>query len=137
MDDGSTAAARVRTGGCLCGAVRYEVTDPTESVSLCHCGQCRRQHGLGGAYARVRREALRLVKDEGLTWFRSSGKARRGFCRICGSALFWEDPDSPFIDPSAGSFDPPTGLRLERHIFVADKGDWYEIGEDGLPRRPG
>lgn len=126
---------RVWTGGCLCGAVRYEIAARPEPVSFCHCGQCRRQHSQVGAYTGVRRSALRLVKDDGLAWFPSSDKARRGFCRVCGAGLFWDPLDGgERTDVTAGSLDEPTGLKAERHIFVDHKADWYDIGDDGLRR---
>jgi hypothetical protein len=70
-----------------------------------------------------------------ITWFRASDVAERGFCRICGSHLFWRplDEDDDEIAIQAASFDAPTGLRLARHIFVESKGDYYEI-DDGLPQ---
>lgn len=126
---------RTWTGGCLCGAVRYEITTHPGPVSFCHCGQCRRQHSHVGAYTTFPREGLRLVKDGGLSWYRSSDRARRGFCRVCGSGLFWDPLGEERIDVTAGSLDEPTGLKADRHIFVESKGDWYEIGDDGLVRQ--
>ncbi len=133
-DDGDDGAGTARTGGCLCGAVRYEVTADLGPVSFCHCGQCRRQHGHVGAYTTFPREGLRIVKDEGLVWHRSSERARRGFCGRCGSALFWDPVLEPRIDVTPGSLDEPTGLRADRHIYVGHKGDWYDIPDDGLLR---
>ena len=59
---------------------------------------------------------------------------RRGFCSTCGSFLFWEPIGRDTIAIAMGAFDRPTGTRLARHIFVADKGDYYDIA-DGLPQR--
>ena len=70
-----------------------------------------------------------------MTWYRSSSFARRGFCAACGTILFWDD-DSDRIGINMGSLDQPTGLKLQRHIFVEDKADYYEI-EDGLPQFTG
>lgn len=134
MSVSNADGARVRTGGCLCGAVRYEIAGEVEPVSFCHCGQCRRQHGHVGAYTTFPRTALRLVSGDTLAWYQSSTAARRGFCRQCGSGLFWDPVAEGRIDVTAGSLDAPTGLTADRHIYVADKGDYYEIGEDGLPR---
>ena len=55
------------------------------------------------------------------------------FCSRCGSVLFWDRAAEDRIAIAMGAFDSPTGTRLEKHIFVADKGDYYEIG-DGLPQ---
>lgn len=126
---------RIWTGGCACGGVRYEITAQPGPVSFCHCGQCRRQHSHVGAYTGFPREALRLVKDGTLTWYQSSGTARRGFCSRCGSGVIWEGIGQPRIDVSAGTLDEPTGIKADRHIWVEFKGDYYEIGDDGLPRR--
>ncbi|MCC7273917.1 MAG: GFA family protein [Alphaproteobacteria bacterium] len=124
------------TGGCLCGGVRYVVTGRPSPVVNCHCGQCRRWHGHHGAYATIGRAAVRLAQDQGLSWYQSSAKARRGFCRICGSSLFWERLGGSDIDIAAGTLDAPTGLATVRHIFTADQGDYYVIA-DGLPQLPG
>lgn len=128
------ADPRIRTGGCLCGAVRYEITVEPGPVSFCHCSQCRRQHSHVGAYTTFPREGLRMVTDGGLSWFRSSDRARRGFCRICGAGLFWAGDGNDRVEVTAGSLDEPTGLRAERHIYVDSKADWYDIGTDGLRR---
>ena len=68
-----------------------------------------------------------------LTWYQSSGKVRRGFCSVCGSALFWDPAGHDFMAIGMGAFDKPTHTHLEKHIFTADKGDYYEIA-DGLPQ---
>jgi hypothetical protein len=81
-------------------------------------------------------EHIRLEGEEALTWYRSSEKARRGFCRICGSSLFWEPIGTGRVSIAAGSLDSPTRLKTVRHIFVADKGDYYEI-HDGLDQLSG
>ena len=119
------------TGGCLCGAVRYRVRGPLRGVVNCHCGQCLRSHGHHAAYSAAARDDVELIESGGLKWHRSSDAARRGFCGECGSRLFWERDGSERISIAAGSFDRPSGLRTIRNIFVADKGDYYEI-EDGL-----
>ncbi len=129
-----TAGIRA-TGRCLCGAVTYQVRGPLRDVVNCHCQQCRRTHGHTAAYSRVRRTDLVLTESRGLKWYRSSDAARRGFCRECGASMFWEPLDADSIAIAAGSLDAPTGLQTIRHIFVADKGDYYEI-EDGLEQLP-
>ncbi len=121
------------TGRCLCGAVRYEIAGPTRGVVICHCGQCRRAHGHLGAYAAVARDRLGLHESRGLAWYESSDTARRGFCRECGSVLFWEQRQANRINVAAGGIDTPTGLETVAHVYVADKGDYYEI-TDGLPQ---
>ena len=122
------------TGGCLCGAVRYEVRGPLRAVVGCHCTQCRRTSGHFAAFTATRPQDLVLIGSGGLRWYRSSATARRGFCGICGSSLFWEPASGGRVSIAAGTLDPPTGLETAVHVFVEDAGDYYEIG-DGLPRR--
>ena len=127
---------RIATGGCLCGAVRYEVAGPLRDVVNCHCAMCRRLHGGFGPHSKARKRDLRITNAQGLAWYRSSDIARRGFCRLCGSGLFWEPFAQDATGILAGTLDPPTGLRTLGHIFVGAKADFYEIG-DGLPRFDG
>ena len=121
------------TGGCLCEAVRYEIRGPVRPVVNCHCTQCRKTSGHFVAATETPREALTLLAAGGLRWYRSSEEARRGFCARCGTFVFWKAHDEDTISFSLGVLEDPTGLRLERHIFVADKGDYYDIA-DGLPQ---
>ena len=124
------------TGGCLCGRVRYEITGDLMPVVNCHCSKCRRFHGHVGAYTAVKREQLVIVEDSGLKWYRSvqdeTPNVHRGFCRECGSSLFWDPRGKPNISIAAGSIDPPTGLSTERHVWVSQKTDYYTL-TDGLP----
>ncbi|MAY34422.1 MAG: GFA family protein [Rhodovulum sp.] len=120
-------------GGCLCGAVRYETEGPLRPVVACHCTQCRKTSGHHVAATSAPREG---VKIEGrVQWYQSSAEARRGFCPVCGSNLFWDGPGS-HLAIFAGTLDTPSGLRLEGHIFCADKGDYYDIDDD-LPKADG
>ncbi len=121
-------------GGCLCGAVRYAVVGPLRDVVACHCEQCRRTSGHHVAATSAAASDLSVTGT--VRWYASSAEARRGFCPVCGSNLFWERPGGGQVSISAGTLDLPTGLRLRGHIFVADKGDYYEIS-DGTPQSPG
>jgi hypothetical protein len=125
----------VASGRCECGGVRYEIhgADPLRNVIACHCGQCRRTSGHFVAATSVRNDALVLVEAETLRWYRSSKAAERGFCNRCGGNLFWRETSGTATSIMAGTLDTPTGLRMERHIFVADKSDYYDI-DDGLPQ---
>jgi hypothetical protein len=117
-------------GRCLCGAVEFEVQGPLRPVVACHCRQCRRWSGHYVAATAARRGDLRFVADEALSWFRSSARAKRGFCRICGSSLFWYEDDAPNISISAGALEAPTGLHIVANIMVQDKSDYYELDPD-------
>lgn len=115
------------TGRCLCGSVRFELVPPLRAVTVCHCGQCRRWHGHIGAYTAVPRDNLVMTDSRDLSWFASSSFARRGFCRECGSSLFWERNGHDTISITAGSLEAPTGLHTALQIFAHDKGDYYEL----------
>jgi hypothetical protein len=125
----------MRTGGCLCGAVRYRIDGPDPAIDICHCSMCRKNGGHAQAGMTVRREDFRFTDDGGLAWYASSEHGRRGFCRICGSALLFDALGDPFIYPNAGSLDDASGLRVRSHIHTASKGAYYEI-TDGLPQFP-
>ena len=120
-------------GSCLCGKVRFKVANKLEAPLACHCTQCRKQSGHYFASTNVKRADLDITGQEHLAWFQSSAKVRRGFCSTCGSWLFWDPPARDWISIAMGAFDAPTATALERHIFVAEKGDYYEMG-DGLPQ---
>ena len=121
------------SGSCLCGAVTYTVSGNIQESSACHCSQCRKQSGHYWASANVKEHQLHITRDDGLTWYQATKHAKRGFCRICGSYLFWTGPHDDTIAFSLGSLDGPSGVTLQKHIFVADKGDYYDIA-DGLPQ---
>ena len=123
------------TGGCLCGAVRYEVAGALRDVILCHCAMCRRTHGHVGAYTAAPKPALRVTQARGLRWYVSSAIARRGFCGDCGSTLFWEPVDRDLVSIAAGTLDAPTGLATTLQIHVDSAGDYYAIDQT-IPVRP-
>jgi len=118
------------TGGCLCSEVSFRVTGPLRPVAACHCRQCRRSSGHYVAATAAPRGAVEIEGE--VRWYRSSDTARRGFCPACGSNLFW-DGGGETLSIFAGALDAPSGVILDRHIFCADKGDYYEIS-DGLPQ---
>lgn len=121
------------SGGCLCGAVRYEVAGRLRPVVLCHCTQCRRNTGHFMAATAARHRDFHLMREEELRWYESSDSARRAFCGRCGSTLFWQGNGRDYISIAAGTLDGATGLESACHIHVADKGDYYSI-DDGLPQ---
>jgi len=116
-------------GSCLCGAVTFEVRGDLAGPDACHCRQCRKQSGHYFSSTDVQRSALTIRGEDQVTWYQSSEKARRGFCSVCGSSLFWDPMFRDWIGVAMGAFDTPTGIQLAVHIFVADKGDYYEIGD--------
>ena len=123
----------VHRGSCLCGQVAYSVRGPLRPVVACHCGQCRKTSGHHVAATSAPRDAVEIFGEP--RWYESSVTARRGFCGICGSNLFWDGPGEN-LSIFAGTLDGPTGLGLAGHIYCAHKGDYYEIA-DGLPKAKG
>jgi hypothetical protein len=124
------------TGGCLCGAVRYEVRGPLRDVLICHCEECRRWHGHLAADTAADKQDLVITESRGLRWIdspRSDARARRGFCGECGSSLFWDPPGRQTISISAGTLDSGAGLKVISHWFVSQAGAYYDIPDDGLP----
>ncbi|MGH7558788.1 MAG: GFA family protein [Gemmatimonadota bacterium] len=127
-------------GGCLCGAVRYELTGPFLRAGHCHCSRCRRHSGAAVCtQGRVRREDFRLITGEkSLRVYRpAEGAAVKAFCVRCGSSLFggtW--PEGPEVSIRLGSVDGDPGIRPQYHTFVDSKAPWDEITDD-LPQHPG
>ena len=129
----SEAAIDRLSGRCNCGAVKFVATGPFRPGKACHCKTCRRQSGHYVAATQIDRDKVEISGGDALSWFSATSHARRGFCRICGTHLFWEPAGSARLSIWMGCLDEPTGIRLADHIFVAEKGDYYEIA-DGLPQ---
>jgi hypothetical protein len=117
----------MKTGSCLCGGVSFEITGQLRPVIGCHCTQCRKQSGHYGAFTACEDKDLTLKNKDTLAWFRASDAAARGFCKTCGSLLFWKGDGRTYTSIAAGSLDGETGLHMAGHIYCADKGDYYEI----------
>ena len=123
-------------GNCLCGGVAFDIAGKMRDVVWCHCGQCLHWHGHFGGYTASTWQNIARRGEDKLAWYKSSDQARRGFCRQCGSSLFWEGVGRDYVSIAAGALDLPTGLVAARHIFVESKGDYYEIG-DGAAQSSG
>lgn len=124
----------VHKGSCLCGAVSFEVEGALAAPSACHCTRCRKHTGHYEAGTDAPRSAVTIRGEDSVTWYYSPGeKVRRGFCKTCGSSLFFDIVRVDRLGISMGAFDTPTHAKLELHIFVGNKGDYYEIA-DGLPQ---
>ena len=120
-------------GSCECQGVVFELIGELRDVVFCHCSQCRKTSGHYWAATQVSKGNLNLIKATSLSWYDSSDKARRGFCSLCGSSMFYERKGIDKISVSAGSLEIPTSLDRMRHIYVASKGDYYDISDD-LPQ---
>jgi hypothetical protein len=130
-------SVNVLAGGCLCGAVRYEVRGTPLVLCLCHCTLCRRAVGATPvAWATYPTTGFRVVTGTP-AWFRSSPVGRRGFCSGCGASLIFENSHTPDeIDVTIATLDEPDRLAPDRHIWVPDKVAWVSV-DDGLPRHDG
>ena len=123
----------MHTGSCLCGAVKFQVEGELRPPDGCHCIQCRKTSGHYWASTDVPRKSLKVEGEFNVAWYRSSENVQRGFCSTCGASLFWDPIHKDFIGVAMGAFDAPTNTKLAIHIYVADKGDYYDI-KDGLPQ---
>jgi hypothetical protein len=125
------------TGGCGCGAVRFEVGEPPMSAVYCHCTRCQSRTGTGAALsARVAPGSVRVVQGaEHVRSWRPEGGLAKDFCGECGSALFASDPESGEVAAVRfGAFDADPGVRADARQFVAYAPAWAPIPDDGLPR---
>ena len=121
------------TASCLCGSIKIKTKGYHRNVSNCHCIQCRKTHGIYGAYSNVEDKDIKFINKKNLSWFKSSRNAKRGFCKKCGASIFFKIKDSDNISIAAGMFDKPTKLKTMRNIFVGTKSDFYKI-TDKLPK---
>jgi hypothetical protein len=124
------------TGGCNCGAVRFEVTEPFEASMYCHCTRCQRRNGTAASVnARTTPEAFRIVQGEDrIRAWDPPGGAAKHFCGDCGSALFSRSPGS--IGVRLGTIDGDPGIRPSYRQYTAYAAVWEPIPDDGLPRHP-
>ncbi len=124
------------SGSCNCGGVKYTVDGPMREIVACHCSQCRKQSGHFYAATNAANSDLTIEDSGTLKWYAASDIAKRGFCGTCGSVLFWKPNDGDYTSIMAGTLEGDAGcLKLDRLIFVADKGAYYDI-DDGLPQFP-
>ena len=127
------------TGGCGCGAVRFEVTEPLSSARYCHCTRCQRRTGAAAsANAQTKLGSFQIVQGEDrLRAWKPEGGHEKWFCGDCGSALFSRSPEDPSqIAVRLGAFDEDPGVRPSLRQFVAYAAPWEPIPDDGLPRYP-
>ena len=124
-------------GSCLCGAVRFEVTEPFVTMTYCHCTNCKKlSGGVGTANGRARTTSIRILEGRDLlrTYQPAEGTAKT-FCSVCGSNLFgggWPESEEASVRLSA--IDTPLDQRPDRHNFVRSVAPWETLPDDGLPR---
>jgi len=131
MTDATTPLPAL-TGGCLCGAVRFEARPTHRDGYYCHCRMCQLAVGnTRAAFINLRKDEVRWLAAEP-TWYASSKIARRGFCGRCGTPLSFEYLESERMDLSVGSFDDPAALTPISHFAVESRiANWH--ADDGLP----
>ena len=127
------------TGGCGCGAVRFEIDGPLGPAGYCHCTRCQRRTGAAASpQARLEPGSLRIVEgaEHIREWTPEDGFGKQ-FCSLCGSALFsrQRDRDEPY-SVRLGALDGDPGVRPSYRIFVDYAAGWEPIPDDGLPRHP-
>ena len=126
------------TGGCLCGGVRFELSEPPHVAGYCHCTRCQRRTGTAAsAQARIDGRTFRFVRGEELVkgWRPPGTGFEKCFCGECGSHLFSRNPDDPNqMSVRLGAFDGDPGIRPSARQFVDSAAPWEALPEDGLPR---
>ena len=126
------------TGGCLCGGVRFELTEPARVAGYCHCTRCQRRTGTAAsAQARIDAGTFRLLQGGELIgfWRPPEGGFEKCFCRECGSHVFSRNPAEPdSMSIRLGAFDGDPGVRPSWRTFVAYAAAWEPIPDDGLER---
>ena len=127
------------TGGCGCGAIRFEISEPLVAALYCHCTRCQRRTGCAAAVsARVAPGSFRLVAGEQLVGaWAPEGGLEKAFCSACGSALYARSPEGgEVVAVRMGAFDDDPGIRPGARQFVDYAAAWEPIPDDGLPRFP-
>ena len=128
-----------RTGGCMCGAVRYEARGEPFSIAHCHCHSCRKH--TGGPVVTLAGYLKEQVSFSGTerSLYESSPGALRAYCGQCGSPLTWEGDGGdlgPIIELHLSTFDEPEGVVPTAHAFYPERLPWFDIADD-LPRYDG
>lgn len=117
------------TGRCLCGAVTFEAEGIETSFHACHCGMCRRWSG-GAPFFGAMAKSVRFGGESSLGRYVSSEWAERGFCKACGTTLFYFLKPASLYTLSIGAFDDAASFRLEREIFIDHKPSGYALAGD-------
>ncbi|MBW4982653.1 GFA family protein [Mameliella sp. CS4] len=117
--------SKLASGGCLCGAVRYTLSKPPEGYGACHCGMCRKWSGGIELGIEVAPGGITWQGEDLIATYKSSEWAERGWCRECGSNLFWRltapGPMQGLLALCAGSLDRLDGLELQSEVYIDHK----------------
>lgn len=114
------------TGRCLCGTVRYSARLKNREVAACHCSMCRRWTG-GPLLALEAQDDVTFENAAQIGSYRASQWGERGFCRNCGTALFWRMQDGAHVALPVGTLDDDSQLRFTSEIFIDEKPAYYEF----------
>ena len=120
-------------GKCLCGGIKFTTKGFHREVSNCHCIQCMKTHGNFAAYTRVNDDCLNFQNKKTLKWFKSSKKAKRGFCFKCGASIFFKVNKSKSTSISAGMFDKSLKVKSNKNIFVKKRLKYYKL-DQSIPK---
>jgi hypothetical protein len=128
-----------RTGGCACGAIRFNVTAPLVSVGVCHCTDCQKASGGGPNYAAlVPKSAFQITRGEARVHTSKSDNgedAGRAFCPNCGTPLWSSPAKAPFVIVKLGALDQNSDLVPALHLYTASAAPWHLMHE-GVPTFP-
>jgi hypothetical protein len=137
MQTQTSMSALPYQGGCLCGQIRYAISQFEPKMAHCHCSMCRKFHGAAFAsFGSVRRENFRWLQGEAeLVAYQAPNGTVRRFCKQCGSSLTFADSAEAvdLIEIALGSLDTPLTQQPDAHIYVGSKANWSVIA-DGLPQ---
>ena len=126
------------SGGCGCGAVRFEIDAPLTGALYCHCTRCQRRTGAAaGTTGRIQAGSLRIVAgEEQVRDWQPEGGMPKAFCGLCGSGVFARKADGEVVGVRLGAIDGDPGVRPSLHQFVAYAAPWEPLPDDRLPRHP-
>lgn len=114
-------------GSCLCGGVAFRAALPALSANHCYCTMCQKFHGAAaGSYLTVATSGYVVEQGQDLIVdYASSDQGRRGFCKTCGSSLYWRSLDTPdSIDVSLGTLNPAWTGTVEREVYTDTRPTW-------------
>ena len=112
---------------CLCGGIQLRTQGYHRAVQNCHCMQCMKTHGHYAAYTNVQEQNVKFFKKKTLKWFKSSKRAKRGFCNKCGASMFFKVIGVKNIHIAAGMFNKPVKLETVMNLFVKGKLEYYKL----------
>ena len=130
-----------KAGGCMCGAIRYEVCGEPFWVGHCHCGSCRRHTGAPVVtFVGMKKDQVVFTKGERKI-FESSPGVERAFCGDCGTPLTWEGNSNlpgrgEIIEIYISTLDDPNSFKPTNHLWYKDRIAWFDVADD-LPRYHG